>query len=319
VTALLLCAHREPQSLPDHHGSPSKEQEQAVARERRPALPALNTLGTQQTSAYQARLFADDDALVLVTQSGWSIFRNGEAAEQHTVLLGPVAVRQASSIVFWRAGALREISLDGANERRLAALTQPPRYLLASERRVAWIHWAPGTGASLQTLSSGAVRVVHQTQDRVCAAILRDAVVYWLVQSGDGSWRIESIGLDGQQRRQSAAHQGRPPALLAPGPDGVYFYDGPERGVRRLSFELDREDAVLKDVICSPLAVSNRAVCAQVGGLFEIRPSGTTPRLLAPERDGPIAALAATEKRVFWLAESGTDQLVIRSLPLPEL
>jgi hypothetical protein len=143
--------------------------------------------------------------------------------------------------------------------------------------------------------------------------------VYWILQSRDTSWRIGSIGLDGQHRALTAAHQGRPPAMLAPGPDGVYFYDGPERGVRRLSFELDREDAVAPRVICSPLVVADRAVCAQVGGLFDLPPGGTAPRFLALERGGPITAVAATEERLFWVAESGSDQLVVRTTPLPAL
>jgi hypothetical protein len=297
-----------------------KEQAQAVARERRQALPAVSMLGKQPTSAYQARLFADESAVVLVTQSGFSTFRSGEAVEQHSVPLGAVAARQGGSLVFWRAGSLRQIALDGAYERRLAPLPQSPQYLLASESRLAWIHWDAGTEASLETLSSGSeVRVVQTTKDRVCASVLRDAVVYWILQGQDRSWRIESISLNGQHRMQSEVHGGRPPALLALGSDGIYFYDGPERGVRRSSFDLEREDSVLKSVICSPLVVSSRVVCAQVGGLFDIPPSGTAPRYLAPERDGPITTLAATNDRLFWVAESGTDQLVVRSLPLPEL
>jgi hypothetical protein len=277
------------------------------------------TLGKQASSAYHARLFADEDAGVLVTQSGFALLRDGQAAEQHAISLGPVAVRQGEAIVFWGAGSLRQVSLDGSNERPLAALPSPPQYLLASPTRLAWIHSDPATGASVEALSAGAVRIVHQTEDRVCAAVLREVSIYALLQSRDGSWRIQRIALDGQPPKQTEPHQGRPPALLALGPDGVYFYDGPERGVRRASFELDREDAVLKNVICSPLAVSNRVVCAQVGGLFDIPPAANAPRFLASERDGPITTVAATDERVYWVAESGTDQLVIRSLPVPAL
>jgi hypothetical protein len=277
----------------------------------------VSTLLQQGTSAYHGRLFADQEGVVLVTPSGFALFRGGEAAEEHRVSLGPVAVRQGGSVVFWRSGWLRQISLSGENERRLAALPQAPQYLLASAQRLAWIDFERDAGSSLQTISRGAVQVVYRSEDRVYASVLRDAMVYWIVQRRDGSWKVGSLGLDGQHQRWTAAHHGRPPAMLALGPDGVYFYDGPERGVRRLSFELDREDAVATDVICSPLVVSSRAICAQVGGLFEVPPGGAAPRFLASERDGPITALAATEDRVFWLAESGNDQLVVRSASLP--
>ena len=279
----------------------------------------MSTLLEQRTSAYHARLFADPEGVVLVTQTGFTLLRSGEAAEEHTIDLGPVAVRQGSSVVFWRAGWLRQISLSGKNERRLVALTRAPQYLLASEHQLAWIDLERDTGSSLQTLADGAARVVHEAEERVGAAVLRAGVVYWILQSRDTSWRIGSIGLDGQHQTLTAAHQGRPPAMLALGHDGVYFYAGPERGVRRLSFELDREDAVAPRVICSPLVVTDRAVCAQVGGLFDVPPGGTAPRLLAVERDGPITAVAATDERLFWVAESGTDQLVVRTTPLPAL
>jgi len=279
----------------------------------------VTTLLEQQASAYHARLFADEVGVVLVTQTGFVILRNEQAAEQHAVPLGPVAVRQGDSVVFWRSGWLRQVSLSGGDERRLVALTRAPQYLLASEQRLAWIDFDRTGGTSLQTASGDAVRVVFESEDRVCAAVLRDNVVYWILQSRDASWKLGSLSLDGQQRRWTAARQGRPPAMLALGPDGVYFYDGPERGVRRLTFPLDREEAVSTNVICSPLVVSDRAICAQVGGLFDIPPERPAPRFLASERDGPITAVAAAGDRLFWVAERGNDQMVVRTAPLPGL
>lgn len=279
----------------------------------------MSTRLEQQTSAYHARIFADEEGVVLVTQTGFAVFSGAEGAEEHSVPLGPVAVRQGRTIVFWRSGWLRQIALSGETERPLTALPLAPQYLLASESRVAWIEVDRDAGASLQTMSGSEARSVYAPEGRVCAAILRGAVVYWILQSRDGSWRIGSISLDGQHQRFTPAHPGRPPAMLALGPDGVYFYDGPERGIRKLSFELDREDVVAANVICSPLAVSDRAICAQVGGLFDVPPGGHGPRFLASERQGPVTALAATEDRLFWVAESGNERLVVRSALLPGL
>ena len=105
--------------------------------------------------------------------------------------------------------------------------------------------------------------------------------------------------------------------MLALGQDGVYFYDGPQRGVRRVSFDLQRETPVLTHLICSPLVVSVQVVCAHVGGLFEIPPSARVPRPLASEHAGPITSLAATSDRAYWVAESGDEGLVVRSIALP--
>jgi hypothetical protein len=147
---------------------------------------------------------------------------------------------------------------------------------------------------------------------------MRGADVYWVLRSRDGSWKIGRVGRGGEHQL-TRAHQGRPPASLARGPDGIYFYDGPKRGVRKLSFDLEREDAVATNVVCSPLVVSNRVVCAQVGGLFEVPASGGTPRFLAAERAGPITATAATDDRAFWVAENGNERLVVRSAALAGL
>jgi hypothetical protein len=171
------------------------------------------------------------------------------------------------------------------------------------------------TGASLQTLSAGGVRVVYDSADSVCAAAMRRASVYWVLRSPDGSWKIGRVGLNGEHQ-MTHAHHGRPPAMLALGPDGIYFYDGPQRGVRKLTFDLEREDAVSTNVICSPLAISSRVVCAHVGGLFEVPALGAAPRFLAAERAGPITAMAATDDRAFWVAESGDERLIVRSVAL---
>lgn len=317
IAALASWAARGPGSTPSKPGSPSLERPQPAARKAARALPEVSTLDEQGASAYHARLFADGDSVVLVTPAGFTTFLPGKPPARHVVSLGPVAARQGDALVFWRSGQLRAVSLSGEGERELAALPAAPQHLLASDARLAWIQTARDTGASLQTLSGGEVRVVYESGDSISAAVLRASVVYWVSERRDGSWSIRRVGLDGQQA-STGAHPGRPPAMLALGQDGVYFYDGPVRGVRKLSFDLTQETAVAAKVICSPLLVTSRVVCAHVGGLFDISPAGGAPRFLAPERAGPVTATAATDDRVFWVAESGDERLAVRSVALPE-
>jgi hypothetical protein len=213
---------------------------------------------------------------------------------------------------------LRTVSLSDGHESGLAALPSPPQYLLASDGQIAWVQTLERGGTSLRALSGGAVRVVYESEERVSAAVLHGSVVYWVAVRRDGSWNIRRVSLDGQHT-STEAQAGRPPAMLALGREGVYFYAGPDRGVRRLSFDLEQETSVLAKVICSPLVVSSRVVCAHVGGLFDIPPSGSGPRFLAAERAGPVAAVAATNERAFWVAEAGKERLAVRALVLPEL
>jgi hypothetical protein len=313
IAALTSWVSRGPGSTPPVPHTPPG----AAAKHATRARPEVNTLDEQGASAYHARLFADENGVVLATPTGFTTFVAGRAPARHAVALGSVAARQGGALVFWRSGKLREVSLSDGQERELAALRAAPRYLLASEGQVAWLEAAPKTGTSLQTLSGGDVRVVYESEESVSAAVLRASVVYWVAVRGDGSWRLGRVGLDGQHT-STGAHQGRPPAMLALGEDGVYFYDGPDRGVRRVSFDLEKEASVLGKVICSPLVVSRRVVCAHVGGLFDIPPGSPVPHFLALERAGPVTALAATNDRAFWVAESGDERLVVRTVAIGE-
>ena len=67
--------------------------------------------------------------------------------------------------------------------------------------------------------------------------------------------------------------------MLAMGPGGVYFYDGPERGVRKLTFDLAREDSVQTHVICSPLVSHSSSRRATSAG--KSRSSSDTDTLIA--------------------------------------
>lgn len=339
VAALIPWASRGPGSTPSVSSSPSRAEPQAAApgaasknaapktaasktaaskmAASKSALPEVSTLYEEATSAYHARVFADEGAVVLVTQTGFTTLRAGEAPARHTISLGPVAARQGDALVFWRSGKLRAISLTAENERELAVVPAPPQYLLASGGQLAWIQTTREAGTSIQTLSGSGVRVVFKSEEAVTAAISSASFIYWVSELRDGSWHIGRVGLDGQHA-STAVQRGRPPAMLALGPDGLYFYAGPERGVRRLTFDLKQETAVLAKVICSPLAVSSRVVCAQVGGLFDIPPTSSAPRFLAVERAGPVTAVGASAERAFWVAERGDGQLVVRSVVLPE-
>lgn len=298
---------------------PASESERPSTKKVEPAALPVSTLHEQATSAYHARLFVDEHAVVLITQTGFTTFRAGEAPAEHVLSLGPVATRQGGAVVFWRSGKLRSVSLSGGDERELAALPRMPQYLLASGGRLAWLQADPHTGTSLQALSGGEVRLVHASEDGVSAAVLHGSLVYWVSVSRDGTWAIHRVGLDGGPPRATRARRGRPPAMLAVGRDGVYFYDGLQGGVRRLTFDLERETAIMTQVICSPVVVSSRVVCAHVGGLFDISPSARRPRPLATEHSGPITATAATDERAYWVAESGDERLVVRSIALPGL
>lgn len=316
LASLALLTRATSAPAPPPSSAPAREQP-TTRRER--ALPEVRTLLQQDTSAFHARLFADDDAVILATESGFTTLRGAAPPEHHAHELGPVVARQRDGLVFWRSKWLRAVSLAGDGERELVPLPAPPRYLLATGERLAWISAGPDERAAIQALSGGAARtLLEETQPIVAAALGADAL-YWVSRARDGAWTIRRVGFDGQPPASSAPQRGRPPSQLALGPGALYYYDGPQRGVRQLTLDLQREAAVLPGAICSPLAAGSRLLCAQVGGLFELPQPGARPRFLASER-GPITTLALTHQRAYWVADAamrGRDALVLRSLDLP--
>jgi hypothetical protein len=318
AAALLAWAGSQASRTPLEQASPP-ERTAAGPAPRSRGLPQVRTLLEQGSSAYHARLLADERAVVLVTQTGFTTVSAEGPAQEHAIALGPVVARHGETLAFWRAGSLREVSIFGGPERVRVALPRPPRYLFTSEQRLAWIQTDAQTGTSLQTLVAGHVRSLYESLGDVAAPILHGAHLYWVAASHDrASWKIGRFDLEGRGLTWSALQHARPPAMLAVGHDGVYFYSGPRRGVRRLSFDLQRESSVAEGVVCSPLALSDRVLCAQVGGLFQVPLSGAAPAFLASERAGPITALALTGAGAFWVAENGAERLLLRTVTLSE-
>ncbi|MET0413173.1 MAG: hypothetical protein ABW217_17845 [Polyangiaceae bacterium] len=295
------------------------EPSKVAPAEPRRARSAVQTVYESDSSAYHVRLLPHEEGAILVAADGFTMLRTGRPPEEHTLSLGSVVARQGDSLVFWRHGELRQVSLSGGHEHELVTSQRSPQYLLASETQLAWIDGDRDEGFALRALTEGGARLVHHFDDSIGAAVLHDTDVYVLLQGSGGSWSIGVVPLGGRAPRFTQTRAGRPPAMLAPGPAGVYFYAGPERGVRALSFDLEHEAPVMANVICSPLAVSasDRVICAQVGGVFDIRASRGRPRFLAAEPGGPVTSIVAGEGRAFWVAEAGDHRLAVRSVELP--
>jgi len=88
--------------------------------------------------------------------------------------------------------------------------------------------------------------------------------------------------------------------------------------VVKLSLDLSHEEAQLKDLVCSPIHVSNRIYCGCVEGLFDVAKDSHQPRVLSYNRPGTITSIAASEKAVAWVVDLGADGLAVDLLPASE-
>lgn len=284
----------------------------------RPSASDPMTLMRDRSSAYAATILPRRDEILITTATDVIRVAPDKQVEKIHVQLGDVQVLHDDSIAFFRDGAIRAFSLEDRNERLLFAVEYFVQYLLSSAGRLAWLSHEKQGRYFVQTESAGSVKTLYTSNDEVTWPVLHDETVYFLERSG-GAWRIGRAPLNGSAVKFGKEYRGRVPAMLAAGPDGLYFYDGPKRGVRKLAFDLESEEPIAQGTICAPLAVSSRVVCAQVGGIVDIAHPLAEPRTIARETDGPIADIAATDERVYWIVDRGRDQMTVRSAELPSL
>lgn len=99
---------------------------------------------------------------------------------------------------------------------------------------------------------------------------------------------------------------------------GIFYYDLPTRSIRHLPPDLSTEETIAGNVVCSPLAVSSRILCARVEGIFEIPREGGPPKVLTTEPLGLVTAIAASNDIVVWINDTGREKLTLRTLPLSQ-
>jgi hypothetical protein len=276
--------------------------------------PEPHRLYQLDTSAYTATLAADEDeSLYVLTSHAAYRLRAGELASHWALELGDTPVLSARGIVYWSDGALRMVPKRGGPAEVLASVPRPPRRLCAARDNLAWVE-LDGGGSSLHTLDGSEPRNLYRSPGEIEALALMDDRAYF-VERADERWRLGVVALGGGSPRFTEPYATRTPALLATAGD-VFFYDGPTSTVRRFSSGLEREEVVGRDVICSPLAVSERIYCSQISLLFELPRDGGPARSLAPKRAGTIAALVATKTRLAWLLDVGANRSEVEVLPL---
>lgn len=323
--SLLGCDEKSPPTRETHKSAAApnkvlKRTNEAVKHLEKPSAASSEpqTLLSDRSSAYAAKLLPRENELLVATPTHLFRLPDGETIEKIPAQLGDVQALHEDSIVFFRAGAIRALSLRDGKERPLVEVEHYVQYLLSSGQRLAWLSHERDGLYLIQTESAGSVKTLYTSKNQVIWPVLHDEIVYFLEQSGN-SWRIGRAPLNGSEVMYGREHQGRVPSMLAAGPDGLYYYDDPKRGVRRLDFDLGSEEPIAEGTICSPLAVSSRVICAQVGGVIDIARQNAKPRTVATETSGPIADIAATDDEVYWIVDRGRERMAVHSAPLPDL
>ena len=224
----------------------------------------------------------------------------------------------------WSRGAIVESPKAGGASRRLVALAGPPQMIVAAGNRIAWLQRSGDGHFSVQVLSGKAPRTAYSSTGTIETMAAGDEGIFFVERPAGSepsaapaasNWRIGRVPLTGGAPVFTSLRKGRAPAMLVARGD-LFYYQGDGYEVRRLSPDLQRERALASGFVCSPIAVSAYVYCAQVEGLFELRPderpAASSPA--APRGWSPTSP--ATPRRLLWIVDAGPDRLEVRELAL---
>jgi hypothetical protein len=313
--ALSFACDREPKP------SPGKALASAsAARTPAPALKvpvpeplSVKRLARLSVSAYQTSIAMDDEAVYLMTSN--AAYRLVDGEPEHGIQLdlgtGPVLTRTA--FVFWSNGGIWSAPKQGGVTRELAKFAHQPQYFVSSGEALAWVDQTEEGVYTIQTLDGRKPRVLLTSSGEIRALDMIGEVVYFVQRPTDDSWRIGFVHLDGRAPEYATTRKGRAPSQLS-GSDGIYYYDLDTTRILKLSPDLRHEEVQLKDLVCSPIQVSNRIYCGCVEGLFDVSKDTHRPRVLVHNRPGTITSVTSNAKAVAWTVDVGPDQLAVDML-----
>lgn len=260
-------------------------------------------------------MFADTDAAYLLTNDAAYRFAPGRPAEAQRIELGFGATATAHSLIFWSDGAVRERSKQRGETRRLATLPARPQALVSSGNYVGWLERSSDGRFSLGSIAGKRAASVYTSPGKLDAAAMLNNWIFFVERPTASEWRIGGVPTSGGTPAFTDSRPGRAPSMLV-ARDDLYYYDGNRREVRRVTPDLRREETLVTQFVCSPLAVAAKVYCANVEGIFELVP-GARPRALVKLSKNRFAtSLAATASHLYWVNDAGADKLQVNSVPL---
>jgi hypothetical protein len=323
--AVVAACNRVEEPVSERRLTPSPQDPPSAASAPAPApqpLLAPTQLLSLPSSAYQASLFADDEAIELLTSSAAYRLLPGKEPLVRTLDLGFAATVTRQNYIYWSQGAIwseprRAPKAGGAT--KLAALAEQPQHFVAdlAADEFAFLTRSEDSRYAIQTLVKGRVKALYTSPGSIDALTMIGDGLYFVERPDNGNWRIARVQLAGGDATFTVSKGGRWPSLLH-GSKQVVYYDGSHRDVLTLSLDLQQERVLAKDFICSPLAVAASVYCSTMEGIFELSVAGK-PRQVVPASRKQITNLAANSERLAFISDAGghgQDQLAVFSVPL---
>jgi len=293
------------------------------ARAPEPALLAPTQLLSLASSPYQATLFADDEAIELLTGNAAYRFVPGGEPVSRALDLGFAATVTRQNYVYWSEGAIWSATRRApkANTpKKLAALAEQPQHFVAdlASDDFAWLVHAADDRYAIDKLENKRVKRLYGSPGSIDALTLIGDTLYFVERPSAEGWRIGRVKLAGGDATFTASKSGRWPSALSRYKEDVLYYDGARRNVALLSFDLQRERTLQTDFICSPFVAAANVYCGAMQGIFELTDNEKPRQLVAVSRS-VIANLAINGERLAFITDIGApgqDQLALNVVSL---
>ncbi|HYQ40621.1 MAG TPA: hypothetical protein VER11_01590 [Polyangiaceae bacterium] len=310
-----------PSAASDSNSEGANSAGPAITPPQTPAHTPTQLL-TLPSSAYQAALFADDEAIELLTHSAAYRLLPGQLPLTRQIDLGFAATVTRKNYVYWSQGALwseprRASTPSGAT--KLGALAEQPQRVVAdlAADEFAFLTRPEGNQQIIAKLENKRVKALYASTGPIDALTMLGDTLYFVERPSAGGWRIGGVKFAGGEPFFTSGKSGRWPALLSGKKDLVY-YDGARRNVLALSRDLQDERTLAKDFICSPMTAADNVYCSTMEGVFELSATGT-PRQVVPASRKLITNLVANSQRLAFITDvgaQGQDQLAVYFVPL---
>jgi hypothetical protein len=268
-------------------------------------------------SAYHASISADDDAAYLLANQSAYRLVPGRAPESLQVRPGFGATTARHALVFWSDGAVRAASKRDGKSRKIAALATPPQALLSSGSDTAWIERSNEGRFSLMSSSGKPPLRVYASPGTIEAAAMLSDWIFFIERPTTTEWRVGGIRANGGAPVFTSSRTGRAPSMLVARHE-LFYYDGNQREVRRLSPDLRGEETLVSNFVCSPIAVAEQVYCANVQGIFELVPGARPRPLVTLSKGGAVTDLAANASHLYWIGDAGADKLQVSAVALAQ-
>jgi hypothetical protein len=291
----------------------------ATLAKSEPSLLAPTQLLTLPSSAYQASLFADDEAIELLTASAVYRLLPGKEPAPRALDLGFAATLTRQSYVYWSQGAIWSAPRRAPGATKLAILAEQPQRFVADMARdeFAFLTRSEGDRYAIHKLENRRVKTLYTSPGSIDALTMIGDALYFVERPSGGNFRIARVKLAGGDATFTSSKTGRWPARLA-GNNELIYYDGARRNVLALSLDLQHERELAKDFICSPMAVAASVYCSTMEGIFELSATGQPRQVVAASR-ALITNVAANSESLVFITDVGTtgqDRLAVNVVPL---